>query len=239
MFADSARVVTVCLKFATPQLFLHLGQRFKTSRVVRLFIIVTIFVTLYAGIDCIKKWTWSWSVPISKNFTWYRFSISRQTSFKTLSTCSSKTTLLYLAGNTKWYLSTVTLWLLWIDSLIPPFYAASGGEYNPKGLNGFWLWLSSGNVFLLNLKGVVSKIYWLIRRLTLAPLRKKNSQPLVAASVEYLWKHIRKQLRRLSVKLAPSYPNRFMPLQHEVLSQMLFSIIAFAFTVYKPQLGLQ
>ncbi|HIO07764.1 TPA: hypothetical protein EYN09_12710 [Candidatus Poribacteria bacterium] len=44
--------------------------------------------------------------------------------------------------------------------------------------------------------------------------------------------------RRLSVKLAPSYPNRFMPLQHEVLSQMLFSIIAFAFTVYKPQLGL-
>jgi len=29
-------------------------------------------------------------------------------------------------------MSTVTLWLLWTYSLTYIFYAASGGEYNPK-----------------------------------------------------------------------------------------------------------
>ena len=43
----------------------------------------------------------SLSTPISTNFISYRFSISRQTSFNKLSTCSSKTALRYLAGNTK------------------------------------------------------------------------------------------------------------------------------------------
>ena len=44
-------------------------------------------------------------------------------------TFSSNTARRYLAGSIRWYINTVTLWILWIYSLISRVYAASGGEF--------------------------------------------------------------------------------------------------------------
>ena len=117
--------------------FFTSGQQRNNSRAVKLFTNVTTLDTLYVGTVWTKKWTWSLSVPISKKFTSYRFSNSKQIAFYSLSTSSVSTTRRYFVGQTMWYNNTVTLWLLWMYllSAIPPlYYAASGGELNPKRL---------------------------------------------------------------------------------------------------------
>ena len=55
MFVDSDRKIAICPKLAAPKNFFTCGQRFKISLAVRLFNIVTIFVTLYVGTDWIRK----------------------------------------------------------------------------------------------------------------------------------------------------------------------------------------
>ena len=47
-----------------------------------LFIILIISVTLYFGTDCIRKCTWSLSVPISKKLISYLLEISRDISLR-------------------------------------------------------------------------------------------------------------------------------------------------------------
>ncbi len=92
----------------------------------------TTFVKLCRGTDWTRKCTGFLSVPSSRNFNWYRCSISRQTSCNTLSTAESTIARRYLAGKTRWDNKTVTLWLLWMYSLTRVVYAASGGEYTRK-----------------------------------------------------------------------------------------------------------
>ena len=73
-----------------------------------------IWVTLYLGTFCMRKWTWSLSIPIFGKFISYLLDISGHTSFSVSSTSLSKITFLYFAGQTKWYRSTDTLCDLWI-----------------------------------------------------------------------------------------------------------------------------
>ena len=78
------------------------GWCLKISLAVILLTAWIILLGLFVGMLCIKKWTWSLSVPISMNSSSYRFDISRQIPFNVTSTDSLNTTRRYLAGHTKW-----------------------------------------------------------------------------------------------------------------------------------------
>ena len=81
--------------------FFTVGTLLNISLAIMLFTTLTIGVGLYLGTDWIKKWTWSFSTPISMKTISYLLAISKHTSFKTESTSSVNTTRLYLAGHTK------------------------------------------------------------------------------------------------------------------------------------------
>lgn len=132
---------TVLTKYPSDQnsppqnFFFTWGQRRKISHAVGLFIIWTIFFTLYISTDCTKKWIWSLSVPISRNFSSYRFSISMRIFRSSSSTASSNTALLYFAGNTRCihqYCYSVAFVNIFAHSRM---FAASCGEQKPKWFN--------------------------------------------------------------------------------------------------------
>ena len=74
------------------------GTLLNISYAVMLLVLLTIFIGLYAGTDCTRKCTWSFSTPISRKFISYLFAISKHISLNTKSTSSVNTTRRYLAG---------------------------------------------------------------------------------------------------------------------------------------------
>ena len=116
-------IKTFWSKFPPPHNFCSTsGCLLNISFAVILFTVRIIFVGLTIGTLWIRKWTCSWSDPISIKTISYRLEISRHISFKLCSTLILKTILLYFAGHTKWYSKTEILWLLCIYSLTPQYY---------------------------------------------------------------------------------------------------------------------